>query len=221
MGKSFLCANGELSLTKEAPPDRPHNLPCRTCFGKFHDDCVRGEAGPCVRCRSRRWGVSKCVPIPGSLCKEVGHQVRRYGRHVHRGLGGPAAVHIRRRKSLCKRITMLRKERGETLATSETLRGRISTKEREVVAARRRIGELEQQLAASEAMVELQREEIISLQEAAGELALSDEEEESPTSSPSGAAPLSGWAALHAHARGGPAPEVEEEAEYSEWSGID
>ena len=69
--------------------------------------------------------------------------MRRYGRHVYRGLSGPAAVYIRRRKFLYKRIIMLWKERDETLVTSKTLRGRIFTKEREVVAARRRIEELE------------------------------------------------------------------------------
>ena len=72
---SFPSIVGEPALTLQASEGIAATLPCRTCFGKFRDDCVRGEAGPCDRCRAKRWGGQQVHPhsaIVARRCEEGG-----------------------------------------------------------------------------------------------------------------------------------------------------
>ena len=38
-------------------------LPCRSCYLKSLNDCVRGESTPCGRCAKGRHGAERCVEV--------------------------------------------------------------------------------------------------------------------------------------------------------------
>ena len=56
------------------------------------------EAGPCARCKIKKWGVDKCVPIPASHQRKARKEIRRL-RRAH-GLVCVSKGMRRRRKKI-------------------------------------------------------------------------------------------------------------------------
>lgn len=69
-------------------------FPCRTCFCRCRDDCVRGEFPPCRRCRDFKRGQDRCVAVLESLDRDV----RRFMRRLRR-CGRSICLFGRRRNS--------------------------------------------------------------------------------------------------------------------------